>query len=51
MTRRVIHDASAVPVGTSNWPDNSNDHPGYYDDCAHYSNTAGSAVSCTFAGT
>ncbi|MFZ0189564.1 MAG: hypothetical protein WAL72_21765 [Streptosporangiaceae bacterium] len=50
-TRRVIDDASAVPVGTSNWPYNSSDYPGYYDDSVHYSNTAGSAVSYTFVGT
>lgn len=49
-TRQVIDDASAIPVGTSNWPDNPNDYPGYYDDSVHYSNTPGSAVSYTFSG-
>jgi hypothetical protein len=45
----VIDDASAVPVGISHWPYNSNDYPGYYDDSVRYSNT-GSAVSHTFVG-
>ena len=49
-TRQVIDDASAIPVGASNWPDNPNDYPGYYDDSVHYSNTPGSAVSYTFVG-
>ena len=45
----MIDDASAVQVGISNWPDNSSDYPGYYDESARYSNT-GSAVSYTFVG-
>lgn len=49
-TRQVIDDSSAIPVGTSNWPDNTDDYAGYYDDSVHYSNTAGSAVSYTFVG-
>jgi len=49
-THRVIDDASAIPAGTSNWPSNPDDYPGYYDDSVHYSNTAGAAVSYTFVG-